>query len=1022
MIPLDVFVEMYLAPEATGVHDWTSVTRSTSPAYSVRRESGIEIIRGNDNLNEEPTPGTCSFAFNDPSGTFNDRNPMGIYHKSIKRGVQTRLGILRVDDQFGRTETNTWGSVGNTAGDVWTNGTSTGGTVAATDWTVSSGSARHSLPADSAYRVSELSKTERIFIDSEIRLRIKVPTSNVTGTGALASEVWFRCVDVSNFIGVSVVFEVDETIKIAFYDRTAAFNRYLMAYTTISGLTLGGTGVDYDLRCQIEGESLRAKLWEVGEPEPMDWSVYASGATIREGYTSVASYAFAGNTNTKPLVFQYDQLQARLIAFTGEITNITPTGDGKTAPKITSIRVADILDRLQTPGASTTQSVMRRGRTSTRRWLLEATKTVTGFGTTRVLIITTSTLGNIGVGDFLFLFDYQGRKKEDTQFTIVSTLVSGSDTHLTLSPDARDAIIAGDIFSAYHLAGPGTTPIAYWPCEDGQNATQISSGLVNGVPMAITGSPTFATESGIPSSAPLLQLNNSVLTGPIADYVDTYQTFTITFVIAMPTTDEAATGSDLIQFLTTGNGYSCDLRYTATGGGSLKLRVHDSALTLLFDSGDIDFSLRGAKCEIGLVMRQSGGTVTYRIYRRSLVGGTLGIGPSTVTGVTTLGKITQIKANSLAGYDSVAMGHITVIPDAWEVNGTFPDFTGWSNQAALHRLYRLCYEESIPLYYRTDRNVLSSNLGPQKVMKLTELLAQAQQSDGGFLYGPRGAIALEHCSRGSLSNLPATATISMADGHIVPPFDPTGDYSSVRNRVTVNRIDGTSATADMTDGPLSSASPPEGIGLRDQAFTLSLGSDVQTINHANYRLGLGTVNQYRVPGFTITPAAADSISVERLMSIDIGRRVDITDLSTKDIYDDLPQLVLGYTLNIGDRFYPRLSMNCAPYEPFRIFALTDDEYAVPDATDTVTGSTLTTTQTGSLTLTSTSGGHLWTTLASDFPRDIMISGERITISGITGETSPQTATITARSVNGVVKAHGTNEEVTLVIPNYWAFR
>lgn len=1017
-VSLDTSVEMYLAPAATGVYDWQTIPAAL-------RSKDVVIQRGSENLNSEPVPGRCALSLHDTAGDFVEKNPVGQWFGSIRRGVMTRISVMRVDDQCGRTVADTnWGSVGNTAGDTWTAGTSSGGTVAAGDWSVSSGSARHSLPTDGAYRVSELSKLDRLHGDGECRIRIKVPTSNVTGTGALATEVWFRATDVNNLLAVSMAFLTDETIQIAIYDRTSGTNRYLLAYTTISGLNLATTGVDYDLRCHVEGSTLRAKVWQTGQPEPMDWQVYASGAVIREGYLAIADYVFAGNTNTKPLVFQHDLIQFRLVPFTGEISDIELDGDDKADPKITSIKLTDIIGRLQAPGGMSTKSSMRRGRTSSRRWILIAGPSATG-GDTRTAIVPTASLGGIQVGDQFFLYDaITGRRKEDTQFTILAGTVVGSDTHLGFTPDARDSVISGDILTTYRPKGPTTMPIAYWPMEDGARATQISSGLPGGAPLSVVGSPNFGADSSYPSSAPLLQLNDAELTGTVPDYDDVNQSFTLTFCLTMPSSDEAATGQDLIQFYASGTGYSYDLQYTATGNGSLKLLVFGTAGgAALFDSGNIDLGLRGNRKEVTLFLRQVGGAVTYNLFVRSLDGTGGGVGPSTVTGVTTLGKILQVRVNPGGGYDNVTCGHLTVVPDVWEFLATFADFLGWSDEPAIRRLLRLCLEESIPFTYRSDWDIVTTNLGPQKVSKIIDLFKQVPESDGGFLYGAKGGMSLEYCTRGALTNQLAAATFSVSSGQVLPPFRPKVDYSAAKNLVTVERIDGTESVAELDSGPMSTQDPPVGIGVRDRKYSISLGSDAQTIDHANYRLGLGTVDQYRVPELRVTSAGSGRISVERLLSIDIGRRVDITDMdAAKNIYDTLPQLVTGYTLRLGDRFVPEMTMNCVPYAPFQVLALTDDAYAVPQAADTVIGSTLTTTQTGSLTLVSTSGFYPWTTLSTDFPQNIFIDGELVTISGVTGESSPQTAIITARSVNGVVKSHAVGATVTYAQDNYWAFR
>lgn len=1018
MQPLDIFMEMYLAPESTGVYDWTSVVRSTTPGstYSIMRQNNIIVTRGSDNLNDEPTPGPCRFSFRDPDGTFNDENPMSIYYGSFGRGTRTRTGVLRVDDQFERTETNTWGSVGNTAGDAWTNGTSTGGTVSATDWTVSGGMARHSIPVDGAYRVSELSKTTRTFIDSEVHLKVESPVTSITGTGAIASEVWFRTVDVNNFIGVSLLFEVTEDVYIAVYERLSGTVRYLLNYTHVDGLNLGTTGAEYDLRCQIEGESVRVKVWETGTPEPLEWQCRANGAPISEGYTSVATYVFSGNTNTKPLVMRYPSFQARLVAYTGEVADITPEGDDKTEAKVTHIVLSDVLDRLLTPGSGAEQSVMRRGRANPSRWFYLGGFDTTG-GSVRTFTAVNADADHLVVGDFFILNNSSDIQKYDTIFTITSIAVGGSTT-VTFSPDAYDAIVSGEKIRPYRTSSPESMPVEYWPCEDKDSATQVSSGVIGGLPMSIVGSVDFAADSGFPCSDSLLKVNDAELVGSIRDYNDVNQAFTITFLLRMPESDEAATGSGIIQFYTSGTGYAWDFLYTATGNGCLQLLVYNTSGTLLYDSGQVDFNLRGTPCQISLYLQQVGGTVTYGLFATGLDGSNGGVSPTVVTGVTTLGKCLLVRVNPLGGYDNMTIGHLTVVPDVWDVLVTLRDVVAWSNRTTFEAFERLSHEIGALTTARTDRDVLSARTGAQLVTNTIDRLKEVVRADGGFLYNPRGDLSLELCTRGALTNQSPIVSISSADDHIMPPFRPKRDFANVRNKVIVNRVDGTTATVEMTDGPLSNQAPPTGIGERERAFTLSIGSDTQALDQANYRLGLGTVVRPRVAKLRLTAAAADSITVEQLMSLDIGRRVDITDLSSMDIYDDLPQLILGYTLSFGDRFFPELEINATPYEPFQVLALTGDRYSFVDGADTVTGSTLTTTQTGNLTLTSSSGNYPWTEDSADFPQDIMISGERITISGV----ASGVATITARSVNGVVKSHATGESVTVATPNYWAFR
>ncbi len=58
---------------------------------------------------------------------------------------------------------------------------------------------------------------------------------------------------------------------------------------------------------------------------------------------------------------------------------------------------------------------------------------------------------------------------------------------------------------------------------------------------------------------------------------------------------------------------------------------------------------------------------------------------------------------------------------------------------------------------------------------------------------------------------------------------------------------------------------------------------------------------------------------------------------------------------------------------------------------------------------------LWTTGAGDFPFDVSVGGERMTVTSISGAASPQAFTV-ARAVNGVVKAQAAGTDVRLYQP------
>jgi hypothetical protein len=113
-------------------------------------------------------------------------------------------------------------------------------------------------------------------------------------------------------------------------------------------------------------------------------------------------------------------------------------------------------------------------------------------------------------------------------------------------------------------------------------------------------------------------------------------------------------------------------------------------------------------------------------------------------------------------------------------------------------------------------------------------------------------------------------------------------------------------------------------------------------------------------------------------------------------------------------FHHTLEFSAVPEVAFEVAVFDDPVYGRAD-TD---GSTLASGVSSSavtLSVATVSGFPLWTTAAADFPFDIAIAGERVTVTNITGSSSPQSFTVT-RAVNGVSKAQSAGADVRLWFP------
>src|SRR6266498_4698945 len=188
---------------------------------------------------------------------------------------------------------------------------------------------------------------------------------------------------------------------------------------------------------------------------------------------------------------------------------------------------------------------------------------------------------------------------------------------------------------------------------------------------------------------------------------------------------------------------------------------------------------------------------------------------------------------------------------------------------------------------------------------------------------------------------------------------------------------------------------------------------------AGWLLALGTVDEPRYTQITVdlaTPGVAGNATlVTALMAAEIGYPITITGTRALSIYDDIKLLVIGYTETLNN-YTHRISFNCVPYSPYEVleFDLADSRIDPGDESTLSSGVTSTATS-----LSVASAGFLWTTAGGDLPVSIMVDGEEMTVTAISGASSPQTFTV-IRSVNSVVKSHSIGAVIRLKRPGVTA--
>ena len=368
--------------------------------------------------------------------------------------------------------------------------------------------------------------------------------------------------------------------------------------------------------------------------------------------------------------------------------------------------------------------------------------------------------------------------------------------------------------------------------------------------------------------------------------------------------------------------------------------------------------------------------------------------------------------NPGADVGDLAVGHVAVLDQIIPVGDLGAELNAFDGEPAGLRIYRLCREEGITFRAVGDLQA-TAFMGRQLPQTLLALLREGADADGGILHEPRDVLGLRYRTRESLYNQPTVLALDYAAAHL-SGIVPVDDDQQTRNDITATRTDGSSFRAAQASGPLSVAPPPAGVGSYDENVTLNLQADSQVPDAAGWLLYLGTIDEARYPELKLdlarAPFVANPALAATVQQLNIGDRVTVANPPAWLPPDAITQLAQGFTETLN-AFTHRVDINCSPQRPWSQIARYNDGVSRYSSD----GSTLTADVSPSATSLSvaTVGTRLWTHDDGDFA--IRVGGEVMTVTAVTGTTSPQTFTV-VRSVNGVVKAQPAGAEVALDHP------
>ncbi|MFF7550952.1 hypothetical protein ACFZCU_46220 [Streptomyces canus] len=556
--------------------------------------------------------------------------------------------------------------------------------------------------------------------------------------------------------------------------------------------------------------------------------------------------------------------------------------------------------------------------------------------------------------------------------------------------------------------------VAYWPCEDATGATELKSALTNGSAMTWTGNPVLATYEGFGASDPLPTLTGASLTGGVARYDTTSGQHQTRYLLAVPKSGF----SDLdvvsrIQVVEPSSGAAVnyfDVHYNAPAGGvgsygntgTLTLLIRDGDEAELATSGTSSISLdvRGRQLRVSVEVAQSGANIAATLRVLDINSGitdsaAIGLVTATVTRVISVSMAPATIAQT-AGNTGAAVGHVTVqtaVTDITDLGRAIQP----SGEAAGRRMQRLCGEEGVAFDWVGDLDD-TVPLGAQTKQNLLSQVQEACLADGGLLFENRAVLGLGYRTRASLYTQDPALVLSYTGYNLAQVPTPTEDDRQTQNILTVT-AGGISATYEQTDGPLGTATV--GKYGESNGLTLNLADTDQAnlLDHAAWRVALGTVDEERHPQISVN-LAHSSITPElkrAILALRLGDRIQITNPPAPWCAPDtIDQLMLGIEESIT-HFEHRLTFTCAPSSPYNTIGYLDSTSARID----IDGSELLTAVSAGATsidvIPTGTNLMLWSTDSADLPFDVRAGGEIMTVTAVTPNVSDTFTRVTSNA-------------------------
>lgn len=550
--------------------------------------------------------------------------------------------------------------------------------------------------------------------------------------------------------------------------------------------------------------------------------------------------------------------------------------------------------------------------------------------------------------------------------------------------------------------------IAGWPLEDGNDAEVGAPALPGGEPLRPSfefalGTGDTSLAGGADVSAGVASAQPGWWDAPVPDYTaPSNNNWGVSWFLRMETLETSPAFTRLQVIRTTGTVREWHIVTNTAGTTVFGFDVEGNAIiTTVLASDDRQLN---AWSLLHLQAVQDGANVDWEFSWTPNPSGPGFVTSGTVAG--TVGKVRELVNRMTAPPDGISFAHFWVTVDT-NLFWLAPADSGWVGELAAQRIFRLCEEEGVPINidgpygYSSPSELLQSAqaMGRQRPAALLALIDECVAVDRGVLSEQRELLGLHYRSHETLHNQAPALTV---DAGIMNPFEPVDDDQALVNDQTVSRVNGSSAQAIDQDSIDTN-------GLYEGAETINAHTDAQLPHQAAWRLHVGTWPDYRYPGFTAELGKnTDTLAlIDDWVDTAPGDLVRVENLPLDYHASEVDQLLDGYREVISAESW-EVNLNGHPAGAWEVGVVEDLVLGRADTAGSVLHEAIDAVDTSFDV--AVTDGPMWTTDDAEFPFDVEVGGEEVTVIDI----APSTPFGGAGGAG--TAAHANNASVTPGLP------